>query len=303
MRRFNRVWIGGGKSFRSRGRRPGGVALRWFPFGALALALLLAALATAGRAETISLADGNTGVSINPTSASGMSQWVVDSTNYLTQNSFWYRIGSSGAIQPVSVLSLVSASVFDLAGDGLDDAAVVKYKNGQGLNITFTYSIIGGQPGSGTSDVNQQIQISNTGAQPLNLQLFQYSQLGLSAGDDTLQFVGSSQVLQTAASIGSIDTVVTGTQAPSAYEAIDPAAWTTSPSLDDAAGPVSGNVASAWEWNMSLAKNGSFVIGEQSALNLSPSAPVPEPSTIVLLGMGAVAGLFFTLRKRLEARL
>ena len=152
-----------------------------------------------------------------------------------------------------------------------------------GLLLTQIYTLVGSQPGSGSSDINEQFQLSNTGSAAVDLHLFQYNNLQLDAGADTLVYQSPSQVSQTSGP-ESAELVATGL---TACETGDPStvwAAVTSNTLTDNTNQVSGNPpASALEWDVPLAAGKSSTLSEDYALNV-----VPEPSTLSLVAAMAV---------------
>ena len=89
-------------------------------------------------AGTISLADGNSEVTLDPSSPAGVSGWTVDNVNQLFQQWFWYRIGSSGLQSSIDTLGLSSSSQVS------PSEASVTYSGTNGLTIQVTYSLTGG---------------------------------------------------------------------------------------------------------------------------------------------------------------
>ena len=272
--------------------------LAWI--GVIAI-LALAAPAATSRADIV-LVNGNSQLTINPQSSLGLNQWSVDGRNYMTQDWFWYGFGSSGGQQALNTLSLSMSSASDTDGDGYDDTAVLKYaSSANGLTATLKYSLVGGDSGSGTSDLGLQIKLSNTGSTSVALHFVQYANLAMGS-TDTLQFDNTSHsddIFQSA-TIGTINTTI-NMPLPSEYEAglaslLLPKV-SSGGSLNDNANAGQGDVASALQWDVSLAPtNGSFVIGED--IHIADS--VPEPSALVLLAVGAAGALCAAWRRRLS---
>src|SRR5688572_11355638 len=115
---------------------------------------LLPLLATGALAFTFSsqsakgalLVDGNSIVNINPASSSGLSDWVVDGTDHMNYQWFFYRVGALGGeatIDTISapVVSQPTASILDIT-----------YSTAQ-FELQVIYSLLGGGPGSGSSDL------------------------------------------------------------------------------------------------------------------------------------------------------
>ena len=174
---------------------------------------------------------------------------------------------------------------------GRNNVAVIQYQGDlaqgdSGLQLTQIYTLVGSQPGSGSSAVSEQIQLINGGSSPVDLYLFQYNNLQISNGADVLQFPSPAQISQTSGS-GTAEIVATGL--PTAYEAgtapalLNALASASPAVLTNASGPVAGDPASAMEWEAQLGVGKSYTLSEDYSLNI-----VPEPSTVSLLAALAV---------------
>jgi hypothetical protein len=151
------------------------------------LAVLVAtviAVTPAGAAVHL-LTHNNSTVEIDDASAAGMFNWTVDGVDQMSQQWFWYRIGSTGG----------ESSIYTI--DATPTAAVAL---GRILSLTYTadnieieilYTLTGGAAGSGTSDVAETISIHNTSSDVMELHFFQYSDFDLNgmAGGQTAQFI------------------------------------------------------------------------------------------------------------------
>ena len=259
---------------------------------ALAASVGLAALAGVASAGMISLADLNAQVNID-TTAGGISGWSLDSANYPATQTLSYQLGSTDS---QSAWQYSSSSVF-ASGDGQNNGAVIRYQGDSGLQLTQIYTLVGSQPGSGSSNLSEQFQLTNGGSLPVSLDVFQYNNLKIGDGTDTLQFLSPSQVYQTSGA-GTAVVLVTGL---SAYEA------GTAPTLlnalshdaltDNTNSQVSGDTASAMEWELQLGAGKSYTLSETYALNA-----VPEPSTVSLFAALAACAGFAYLRQFSSAR-
>ena len=257
-------------------------------------AIILVAL-TAGvvQAEVV-LQDANSTVYITPDSQVGMHSWIVDSTSYDAQQWFWYRIGTTGGESSIDTLGLASVSQTQ------SNYATFVYGNTNSpLIVTLVSNLLGDEPGTGSSDINELIRLKNNTTSSMTLSFFEYNNYILSANDtvafDNLNHVtqyGHSDILQENYNSGTGEGVVTG--APSHEAALYPITLnelndgspTTFTNIN-AAGP--GNVTWAFEWDVTIAAGKTFTISKDKLLN------VPEPSSIVLLAVFgaclAIAGL------------
>jgi hypothetical protein len=261
-------------------------------------------------AGTISLIDGNSDVTLDPSSPAGVSGWTVDGVNQLFQQWFWYRIGDSGPQFSIDSLGLSSSSQVT------QSQASVTYSGSNGLSIKVTYLLTGGAPNSGSADLGESIAITNNSATSQDVHFYQYSNFTLdtpttssSAAMDTVQFQNSNAVDQTNGSETLAETVITPKPnyretgfVPVLLNEIsnDPAYQldeVNDNSSDAAKGP--GDVSWAYEWDRTIAPGSTFIISKDKGLSGVVPLGTPEPSSIVLLAAG-----FFSLtvvaRRRLR---
>src|SRR5258708_2537364 len=135
-----------------------------------ALAVALQVLNT--EAQTYTLTDGNSSVSLTPGSSIGMNNLTVDGQNQLNQQWFYYSIGNASVAAPISSLTLSSA--VQPSGSLLNTTYT-----GTGFSLQAVYSLVGGALGSGVSDLGEQIKIQNTSAAPLTFHFFQYADFNI----------------------------------------------------------------------------------------------------------------------------
>jgi len=251
------------------------------------------------NAAPITVTDGNSTVVIDPTSSSGMFTWSVDGVDQMFQQWFWYRIGNTGPEQAINTLSAPVVGV-------LGTTVQITYTSND-LEIRTTYNLTGAPVGSGTSDVAETIRITNLSGDTLDLHFFQYSDFDLdgTSGNDIGQLVNANTVRQWDATNTQIlltETVVT--PAANHYE-IDTFANTLNSLTDGLPTTLSdsspyvgpGDVTWAFEWDRTLAGSGagsSFIISKDKNIATSP---VPEPASLVLMGMGLL-GVGLLAKKR-----
>ena len=239
------------------------------------------------------LIDDNSTVQIQD-SSSGISSWVVDGTDNLFQQWFWYRIGGAGGESSVDTLG--APVVDDDDGDGI---LGLTYANGT-ISVELDFTLGGGQVGSGVADLGEVITINNTTSETLVLHFFQYVDfdLGSDASDDWVQVVNPWVVQQTDGQANISETVVTpdailhevGIKPATLNRLLD----TLPTTLDGSSGLLGpANVTWAFQWDFTLNPAGeqdsSFVISKNKRI------VIPEPATLFVM---LAAGLPMLLRNR-----
>src|SRR5262245_5523907 len=144
---------------------------------AVTLISLLSAVSLTQAANNV-LMSGNSMATINFGSGSGafgMNSWTINGQNQLAQQWFWFGLGNN-AQNPLNTMpsvvinqptaSFVTATYTDLAAQ---------------FQVVIDYTLAGGQTGGNdwTSDITENIKIVNTGANPLSIRFYQYSDFNL----------------------------------------------------------------------------------------------------------------------------
>lgn len=278
-------------------------------FTLLILLIIVSALPIAARAHTLSLTDNNSTIIIDPHSSAGFFSWVVDGIPHLNQEWSWLRFGGAAFESPVSSLFLVTDTILP----GVPEIFMVWQDIPippppipppvPGLVVIASYSLIGGPPGSGISQVQQKYGFTRpTGpVPPLSLTWFVYADFNLTgtAADDTASGGVSGIAQQDGATLAAVTPVllVSPLQAfpgPQA-NAFQIAAFSTIrdsfndggiTNLNNTGSPFGpGNATFAFQWDLSLSA------GETINLSIVKDlVPVPTPNTLLLLGAG-LAGL------------
>jgi hypothetical protein len=235
-------------------------------------------------AALLTLIDDNSSADFDTSTPSNNYNWFVDNTDILAQQAFWYRIGNAGPEQSVHTLPIGVQGTTDANFDGTPDVLFVRY-NGNGFRIETRYSLDGGLPGSGTSDMGEQISISNLTSSPLDFHFYQYADFDLSAAD-TVVFTNSNAVDQVGGALRMSETIVT--PVPSHREAaffpvtlnkLNDGLPTT---LSDNAGAGAGDVTWAFQWDVMIPPSSTFLISKDKLITR-----IPEPASIALLSVGA----------------
>ncbi len=257
----------------------------------LTLLITLATVSTS-QAALFVLNDLNSSASFESATQAGQFDWVVDGKDYLEKQWFWYRVGPVGPEASVDTLPLLLSKSSDANLNPGNETLSLRY-GVPAFTIDLVFLLTGGPANSGTSDIAESIKISNTSGEPLEFHFFQYVDLTLSPAD-TGVFPNVNTVRQTGVNgVMVFETVVTpaGTHkevklVPVTLNALNDGLATT---LDDTLGPVIGDVAWAWEWDVIIPVRGALIISKDKHIS-------PEPGTVGLLLLGSVALLL--LRRR-----
>src|SRR5882757_3468326 len=175
-------------------------------FCSFILAAFSAATAQQSVAALFTLTDDNTVAQFETATQANNFNWFVDGNDVLAQQAFWYRVGNV-AEQSVHALPIGVQGTSDSNFDGNPDTLFVRY-NGAGFRIETRYAVDGGLPGSGASDLVEQISITNTLDSPLDFHFFQYADFDLGAADSAV-FTNANSVRQFGTGSELNETVVT----------------------------------------------------------------------------------------------
>jgi PEP-CTERM motif len=272
---------------------------------ALAIGVFVAAMGAPAWAAPVSLIDSNSVADFSTNTQAGAFSWTVDGIQQLSQQWFWYRIGNT-AEQSIDTLPILSQALSDATGDGFNDTLFTKY-NGAGFTLSLKYSLQGGSVGSGASDLGEQISIHNSSGHSLDFHFFQYSNFELNGtpANQTAVFTNNNQVEQVrVGGTGTLsETVITPVPThreiaffPATLNALNdgsPTTLTDTP-IGTVIGP--GNVTWAYQWDVTIANNATFQISKDKALSF-----VPEPSALLMAGMGLLGLVSFVARRRHKA--
>ena len=234
----------------------------------------------------VTLVDGNSTFTVDPTSDSGATVWTLDDIDQLFQQQWYYRLADG---QVLSINNL-GTPVVNLAAGG--QSVDVKYQ-ANSFDVTLAYTLYGGAAGSSASDVSEIFRIQNTSDCTLYFDLFEYSDFNLQPldNDDYAAHVNANAISQWDGTHVVTESVV---RTPDHWQIGNP--FVITGDLSDGAafiGPT--DCAWAFQWNLVVPTGGSVVFSKDKAFTTS----IPEPMSVVLgiMGLSAVSG-FRRLRRK-----
>ncbi len=268
-----------------------------------AAAAVASVLGSAGirsaNAAPINLSNGNSSVVINPIApgATGITNWTVNGTNEVNNISDFYSTGSGAPIAVGSLNEVSAPTVLNTSGGSGNDYANIIYADAaKSFQLSLTYQLTGGQPGSKVSDLGETAQIINTSSATLNYHFYEYSNfnLGGTTGGQTVTMTGGNTATQSG-NFTVAETVVS--PHPNEFQAASYPTLTTALNgssaltLNDTAS-ASGDGEWANQWDVTLAPGQAYVLSADQQIR----ATVPEPaSTMAFLALG---GLVLTRPRR-----
>lgn len=261
----------------------------------LLIGTALIAFAPPSQAQVVVLNHNNSSASINTGSSAGMFNWTVDGQNVLAQQWFWFRVGLN-AEAPINTISAPTITTPNAR------TLYTSYFNGSyGVNVD--YQLTGFSAGSGISDIAETITITNATAAPLDFHFFQYSDFDLGGvGGDRVAISPNLNPLSpffglynTATQVDAVGGLTETVLTPGANHGEVGNFNVTlvklnngvADNLSDVNGPVGpGDVTWAFQWDFIVPAGGSLGISKDKLLHLTL---VPEPSSLALVGLGAMA--------------
>lgn len=254
--------------------------------GVVLLIAMIALPAARSQAVVITLSDLNSVAEFEPDTQSGQFNWRVDGVDQLAQQWFWYRIGNN----PEQSIDTISAPVITQSAPSSFSSI---YTNAS-LQVKTTYSLFGGNPLSGNSDLSEAIRVKNTTAAPMDFHFFQYVDFDLNGTttDTSVYFESANAAVQTEGAVTLAETVNVGLGAASTHREVNFFPNTLNKlndggptTLNDNTGPLGpGDLTWAFQWDFVIQPGSSVTISKDKILN--GVTPVPEPATCGLLLLG-----------------
>lgn len=235
-------------------------------------------------------------VQVDDASQAGMFNWVVDGTDHMFQQWFWFRVGMGPEVS-IDTLALTGTFIGDTNpfDDPAPDTLSLRYST-PGFDIQPSWTLRGTTPGSGRSDVTESITITNHENFDLPFTFFQYTDfdLGGTSGGDTVVIPGllHNTAIQSDVLFTYTESVVA--PMPSHYEvALFPSIINRlndglPDTLADFGGPVTGDCTWAFQWDFLIPAGQSVIISKDKTIT-------PAPGALALLGLG---GLLAARRRR-----
>jgi hypothetical protein len=253
------------------------------------------------KAANVILTDGNSSVTLDPTSSAGISTWSINGQNQINKEWFWFRNGSSGGQSSIDSLGTPTIALFDTNGNGLKDKAMLTYGPTNGIQISLTLSLTGGLTGTDTSDLHENLIITNKGTSTVNYHFFEYANfnLGGSTTGENVSIANNNTATETGNGL-QVQTVVSPKA--SEYEAnlfpslLNHINSSTSYTLADVSSASNGDGEWGFEWDASIPACGSLPIAVDGGFSKSVVTPVPEPAGAI--GIMALAGVCVMRRRR-----
>jgi hypothetical protein len=245
------------------------------------IALLgLASLVGAAQAVNFTLTDGNSVVDGDDSVL--LYNWFTEGVDDLFNQDYYYRIG----LNPEAQVSTIGGSVVNQIAANIVN---VSFTNAV-VRFDVTYTLIGGAPGSGTSDIGEIVRVQNLTDQPLDFHLFEYDDFDLNgtAGGDNALLLNGSTIMQWE----NLTTAMVGTVPPFDRWEID--FWPNiiaklndgvADNLSNMTSPLGpGDLSFAMQWDRTIAPRGTFLMSKNKRIEV-----VPEPATLAALGLGFAA--------------
>lgn len=227
------------------------------------------------------LADGN--ALVLGDAANGLLQdWLTDGTDHLFNQDYYYRIGNN---PEAPIWSAGPALVTQLGPNMVNVSYTAPL-----FRMDITYTLIGGAPGSGTSDIGEIVRVQSLATFAMDFHLFEYDDFDLNgtAGGDSAEVVNTSTIRQweglTTAMVGSVPPFDRWEidSWPNILQKLNDGVADNLSNSTSPNGPA--DLAFAMQWNRSINAGGTFLMSKNKRIEV-----VPEPASLAALGLGALA--------------
>jgi hypothetical protein len=261
-------------------------------------ALAIAAAVPCTNADVFTLEDFNSLVEID--TDYGAYTWMVDGVDHLYRQSFWVRVGADGPETHIGDY-FTGATLYGT------NRIEMEFFGHSLFDITVEYTLLGGGVGSGTSDLAETIRVLPSNGQAVDMHLFQYSDFDLNESlEDILWFPNDNKVSQRNAAGGALlsETVVIpdpdrheGDIYPTLVGKLEDANPTTLDNMPPIGGGwIQGDCEWAYQWDKLIRPTGTLLVSKDKHLET-----IPEPSTVLLIGVGLVGAEIARRRRKKKA--
>lgn len=264
-------------------------------------ASLASALGSAPAASSpILLEDRSALLQFDPASTTGVTSWTLDGVTHLRSQSLWFRVGDAGPESPLADLVRGEPLASDTNASGRADTLFQVFSDPRArFEVELRLSLLGAPfagPAAGTSaDLAAQIALVNRSEGPLELSLFQFTDVDLfgSFSDDVLELGGSGTPntarITDASGLGLYESV--WTPRPDAVEAtlFDQSLASLeddTPTALSGATQSTGDVTLTVAWQARLPAGGALLLSQDQSIRV---ASIPEPRLAWLLALAGLA--------------
>lgn len=265
----------------------------------LAMAVITTVMAGDLCADILTLDDGNAQVVVDTDTQDGVSAWSVDGENQLAKQWYWMRIGGIGPEISLDTFNLNTAQTFNTDFDPGDDRMQVLYVEPT-FEVLLDFNLAGGLNGSGVSSLSQTFRIRNLSGSPLDVHFFSYMDFNLEAqpGLQMVEITGTPENTATQTFIlNQSEVEIIGTPPPDRFTVglngpgtplLDALNDGLPTDLDNQTGPSGvGDALTAFQWSQEIDVGESFLFGLD--LSLVDQGPIPEPASLLIMGLGGLA--------------
>jgi len=244
----------------------------------------------------VTLLNGNSKVSVDTDGGFGDYSWKVDHQEQLFHQWWYIQIGVGSTAIALDQLGTIGP-VTNLSANHYEQTYA-----GQGLEVTLAQTLLGGQPGSGKSDLGEILSFDNVSGDDLTIRIFEYSDFDLAGtpGGDSVQLLFPTYWKQSdpngpAFSETSVAPIPTGWEANLSPVTLGNILNVPGYALNGTASQGPGDVTWAWQWDVTITAGDTFQISKNKRLDITP--PVPAPGAVALVGIGL--GLIGWMKRRI----